>query len=217
MRESVQPIILASTSPRRRELVKQLGLDFRFVSVDIDESPQPGESPIELVRRLSHAKVRQGTRDLAAGIVVAADTVVLLDDSILGKPQDARDAVRMLTALRGRSHVVFTGLAVARGSREVQLDATTTVWMRDYSDSEIADYVATGDPLDKAAAYAIQHAHFHPVERIEGCYANVMGLPLCRLYLALREFGAAPPDPVCVFSTHLEADCPVARQILSEA
>ena len=206
-------LILASTSPRRRELVALLGLPFQFASVDVDESAQPHESPEELVRRLSHAKAQSGVRQYRDAIVVAADTVVALDDSILGKPSDAADAVRMLQLLRGRAHVVYTGLAIARVQREAQHIATTTVWLRDYSDAEIAAYVATGDPLDKAAAYAIQHSAFHPVARIEGCYSNVMGLPLCRLYLSLKEFGVDVPRPETIFQNSIEASCPVAQEI----
>jgi septum formation protein len=119
----------------------------------------------------------------------------------------------MLKLLRDRSHVVFTGLVVAHGARKVQYIATTTVWMRNYSDGEVAAYVGTGDPLDKAAAYAIQHANFHPVARIEGCYANVMGLPLCRVYLGLKEFGIEAENPERFMTSPLEIDCPVSQGI----
>lgn len=183
--------------------------------MDVDESPHPGELPQDLVRRLARAKVQSGV--LNAGhpdaIIVAADTVVALDDLILGKPSDPADAARMLRLLRGRAHVVHSGIAVAQGAREIVQTQTTTVWMRDYAEPEIAAYVATGDPLDKAAAYAIQHSEFHPVARIEGCHANVMGLPLCRVYLGLREFDIQPGDPARIFSSYLEADCPTAREI----
>ncbi len=208
-----EPVVLASTSPRRRELLTRLGIDFTSISVDVDESAGKDERPEELVRRLSHAKVEKGTEAHPDSIVIAADTVVSIDGSILGKPTDEQDAERMLRLLRNRSHVVFTGLAIAREDRMVQYIATTTVWMRDYSDSEIAAYVGTGDPLDKAAAYAIQHPEFHPVARIEGCYANVMGLPLCRVYLGLKAFGVEAQNPESFLASPLEIDCPVSQGI----
>lgn len=214
--ETDRHLILASTSPRRRELITQFGLPFESISVDVDESAHDNESPQALVTRLARAKVRSGVAIARKGdaIVVAADTVVALDEQILGKPCDPDDASRMLRLLRGRAHVVHSGIAVAQGTREVMQTAQTIVWMRDYSDSEIAAYVATGDPLDKAAAYAIQHSAFHPVARIEGCYANVMGLPLCRVCLGLLQFGIQPPEPQRVFTSYLEADCPKAKEIL---
>jgi septum formation protein len=217
MQKEQGSIVLASTSPRRRELMTRLGLEFESVAVEVDESPRPGETPEVLVRRLSHAKVETGVRADPESIVVAADTVVSIDGTILGKPADEQDAVRMLKMLRARPHVVFTGLAVARATRLEQYLATTTVWMRDYPDDEIAAYVATGDPLDKAAAYAIQHAVFHPVARIEGCHANVMGLPLCRVYLGLKEFGVEIQEPECFLTSPLEIECPVSQEILRES
>ncbi len=210
------PIILASTSPRRRELIKLFGIDFQFLSVDVDETPNPGEAPEELVVRLSRAKADLGWRaaNHPAATIVAADTDVSVAGAILGKPKDLADATRMLELLRGRAHTVFSGVTVANGTRKLTQVASTTVWMRDYTDPEIAAYVSTGDPLDKAAAYAIQHNGFRPVDRIEGCYANVMGLALCHLYRALRTFGVpiAEPDRAC--QEYLQISCPVAREIL---
>ncbi len=208
-------LILASTSPRRRELVTRLGLPFEFSSVDVDESPRDGESPEQMVRRLSLAKAEQAVAAHPEAIVVAADTIGAIDGVILGKPTDAEDAARMLRQLRGRPHVVYSGIIVARGQRVTEQIVTTTVWMRDYSDAEIAAYVATGDPLDKAASYAIQHPIFQPVARIDGCYANVMGLPLCRAYLGLREFGIFAPA-ADAFSSYLEVNCPVSETIRQE-
>jgi septum formation protein len=215
MNENLPPLILASTSPRRRELIGRLGLTFHFASVDVDETPRPDESPQDLVQRLSHAKCASGATRYPGALIIAADTVVALDDAVLGKPRDAADAISMLERLRNRSHVVFTGLAISRGEQELLQVATTTVWMRNYTEAEIAGYVATGDPLDKAAAYAIQHPAFHPVERIESCYSNVMGLPICRVYLALRQLGINVPEPRLVLSNHLEADCDIAQGILA--
>ena len=208
-------IILASTSPRRRELIQLFGLDCRFTSADVDESPQPGESPENLVRRLSIAKAEMGARGFADSIVIGCDTIVSIDDTILGKPTDSADAVRMLKLLRQRVHTVFSGLTVLQGDKQITQIITTPVRMRNYSDDEITTYVATGDPLDKAASYAIQHNHFRPVERIEGCHANVMGLPLCHLYLALENFGAPVNEPDLACQNHLSISCSVARNILN--
>lgn len=210
------PLILASTSPRRRELIVLLGLSFGFLSADVDESPRAGEVPGELVRRLSRAKAEIGIRNAerSDAVIVAADTVVFLDGSILGKPTDSVDAARMLRRLRGRAHTVYSGLTVAQAARQITQIATTTVWMRDYSDAEIAAYVATGDPLDKAAAYAIQHNAFRPVARIDGCHANVMGLPSCHLYRALKAFGLPANEPDRACQDYLNIVCPVAREIL---
>jgi nucleoside triphosphate pyrophosphatase len=210
------PLILASTSPRRRELITLFGLEFKFMSADVDESPRRGESPKELVWRLSRAKAEIGARDYPNAIVVAADTDVSLDGAILGKPKDAADATRMLKQLRGRAHTVYSGITVAQGARQITQVAETTVWMRDYADTEIAAYVSTGDPLDKAAAYAIQNGAFRPVARIDGCYANVMGLPLCHLYRALSAFGVALGEPDRACQAHLNIVCPVAKEILNE-
>jgi len=210
-------LVLASTSPRRRELVTLFGLAFTFVSADVDESPREGEPPQELVRRLSRAKAEIGARGIPDAIIIAADTVVALDGSILGKPKDSADATRMLKRLRGRAHTVYSGLTVARGARQITQVATTTVWMRDYTDAEIAAYVATGDPLDKAAAYAIQHGAFRPVARIDGCHANVMGLPLCHLYGALKVFNVSANEPDRACQDHLNIVCPVARDILASS
>lgn len=208
-----RPIILASTSPRRRELFKLLGLPFIARTADIDETPRPGEEPEVLVARLSATKaaaVAQAisasddhgggelAEDLDKGLVVAADTVVVLDDEILGKPRDAAQAKQILRRLRDRAHTAHSGVAVVeKGSGRAAIHLSlTTVWMRDYSDAEIDAYVATGDPLDKAGAYAIQHAGFRPVDRIEGCFAGVMGMPLGALADGLAHFGVTLPVDV---------------------
>ena len=207
-------LILASTSPRRRELITLFGLAFKFVTADVDESPRAGEPPEELVRRLSRAKAQIAARDYPETTIIAADTVVSLDGSILGKPRDSVDATRMLKLMRARAHTVYSGVTISRGARQITQVATTTVWMRDYTDAEIAVYVATGDPLDKAAAYAIQHDAFRPAARIDGCHANVMGLPLCHLYRALHAFGIAVSEPDRACQEHLKIVCPVAHGIL---
>jgi septum formation protein len=200
-----KPIILASTSPRRRELFELLQLPFTVHAVDIDETARPGEEPDVLVARLSATKAAAVAQallrsaaegaDLSNSLVLAADTVVVLDGEILGKPRDAAQARQMLRRLRARSHTVHTGVAVVElssGRTALHLNVTT-VWMRDYSDAEIDAYVATGDPLDKAGAYAIQHEGFRPVARIDGCYSGVMGLPLAAVAEGLAHFGVRPP------------------------
>jgi septum formation protein len=205
-----KPIILASTSPRRRELLGLLGLPFTVRAVDVDETSRPGEQPDVLVARLSATKAAaaaqallrsaaegegEASQDLNNSLVLAADTVVALEGEILGKPDDASHARQMLRRLRARSHTVHSGVAVVEvstGRTAIHLNVTT-VWMRDYSDAEIDAYVATGDPLDKAGAYAIQHVGFRPVARIEGCYSGVMGLPLGAVAEGLAHFGARPP------------------------
>ena len=203
-----RPIILASASPRRREFFELLGLPFVVRTADVDETPRPGETPEVLVARLSATKaaaVAQSTdqagelaEGFESGLVVAADTVVVLDEKILGKPRDADHATHMLQRLRGRAHSVCSGVTVAEidsGRAAIQL-STTTVWMRDYSQAELEAYVASGDPLDKAGAYAIQHTGFQPVARIEGCYSGVMGLPLGALADGLAHFDVALPVDV---------------------
>lgn len=205
-----RPIILASASPRRREFFELLGLPFAVRTAAVDETPRPGEAPDVLVARLSATKAAavahevstsrreravESTEAQEGGLVVAADTVVVLDDEILGKPRDALHASQMLQRLRGRAHSVHSGVTVVEmssGRAAIHL-SSTTVWMRDYSDAEIEAYVAGGDPLDKAGAYAIQHPGFRPVARIEGCFAGVMGLPLGALADGLAHFGITLP------------------------
>lgn len=210
-------LLLVSTSPRRRELITLFGLAFQFVSAAVDETPRAREAPAALVSRLSRAKAESGARAAAHSnsLVIAADTVVALDGAILGKPADAADATRMLKRLRGRDHRVYSGLTLADGVRALTQVATTTVTLRDYADEEITRYVETGDPLDKAAAYAIQHDGFRPVARIAGCHANVMGLPLCHLYRALKACGVAVNEPDRACQIHLQIECPIARDILN--
>ena len=213
---SERSMILASISPRRRELIGLFNSPCQFISADVDETMQADERPDDLVRRLARAKAEIGAQQFAPrdAIIIAADTIVSIDDVILGKPIDSDDAVRILKLLRNRPHIVYSGLTVMRGAQAITQVVMTTVHMRGYSDAEIADYVATGDPLDKAAAYAIQHDGFRPVARIEGCHANVMGLPLCHLYRALELFNVPVNEPDRVCQAHLDIVCPVAREIL---
>jgi len=184
-------IILASASPRRRELLIQAGISFTVRPADVDERVLSGETPEEHTARLAREKARVVARRREKGIVLAADTVVVIDRKILGKPADRQDALRMLTLLSGRKHRVVTTVAVldAGTSRMVLRHAVTGVWFRRLSRSEIEAYVATGEPLDKAGAYGIQERGSLLVERIEGCYFNVVGLPISLVGTMLAGFG----------------------------
>ncbi len=169
-----------------------------------------------MVARLSRAKAQAARRDNPADLVIACDTTVDLDRQIYGKPENPDDARRMLQELRGRAHSVYVGITVAfppgAGQDFETRVVRTRVWMRIYSDAEIEAYVASGDPMDKAASYAVQHALFRPVERMEGCFANVMGLSLCRLYGMIAARMSLPsPDIECVL--HPEENCAVARLV----
>jgi septum formation protein len=212
-------IILASNSPRRKELLALSGLPYHTHPADIDESPLPGEAPRAYVLRLAENKARAvAAQKPIDSLIIAADTTVADGLHILGKPSDERQAVEMLTRLRGHTHQVYTGVAVLRLADHILLrDACATdVPMRAYSPQEIAAYVATGDPLDKAGAYAIQHAGFHPVDRLQGCYANVVGLPLCHLTRLLRRLNAEPPANIpTACQKAMDYRCPVFKEILA--
>ena len=193
--------------------------DWTFnVSVsDVDETQRPGEAPGDYVLRLAEAKARAAIPQAAGEIIVAADTTVVNGDMLLGKPADAAEAVAMLKQLRGHKHQVYTGLAVLDASTgNLLMDlCVTDVPMRDYSDVEITRYVETRDPLDKAGAYAIQHDKFHPVVGLAGCFASVMGLPLCHLLRLLDRLGAGHhPELPSRCQGHLNYSCPVSVAIL---
>ena len=198
-------IILASGSPRRRELLARAGYTFSKTSADIDESVLPDEKPRDYIRRICLAKAEAVRENVPAdSVIITADTSVIDGEKILGKPVDAADAVQMLKQLRGRTHQVMTAFVVLdTATKRIEQDIISTdVVMRDYTDAEIDAYVASGDPMDKAGAYAIQNKAFAPVAEINGCYANVVGLPLCRVIAALEAGGhAAPEKPVCDFPT----------------
>lgn len=186
-------IILASGSPRRRQLLEQLGLSFTVQSSDVDESVEPGLSPAAMVEQLSLRKGQAVAESVGPdSLVLAADTVVALGDAVLGKPQDRAKAVSMLTSLSGKTHQVYTGVTLLGGGRRVTEHETTAVTFRSLSREEIGAYVDTGEPMDKAGAYGIQGYGALLVERLEGDYFNVMGLPLCRLGRMLAAFGVEP-------------------------
>lgn len=188
-------IVLASGSPRRQELLARLGLSYEVCVADVDEYRLPGETPEAMARRLSLAKARAVAPSRPRALIIAADTLVVVDQDVLGKPADECDAHAMLVRLRNRAHRVITGLALVDPTRrrESVEVVTTRVTMRDYSDDEIRRYIETGDPMDKAGAYAIQAADLHPVAHLEGSYTNVVGLPLCNLYHRLRAWDVPMP------------------------
>ncbi len=190
-------LVLASGSPRRRDLMRAMGLAFRVHVSETDETIGDAEPPAEAVQRLSVAKARAAAVECPQALIIAADTTVVLNHEILGKPADEGEAIAMLRRLCHRAHQVHTGLAVLDApSQRLHVETVTTVvTMRDYSEDELRQYVATGDPLDKAGAYAIQHDAFDPVARIEGCYTNVVGLPVCRLSAILDRWGVSVPTP----------------------
>jgi septum formation protein len=188
------PILLASASPRRRELFTHLGYPFSTCAVEVDEAPQPREEAPATVLRLARDKAEAARPQCPDGVVIGADTVVEVDGKVLGKPVDAADAAAMLGRLAGREHRVWTAVAVlGPGDREAVEAAVTRVWFRPMEPAEIAAYVATGEPLDKAGAYGIQERGAVFVERVEGDYFTVVGLPLCRLGLLLKEALGPPP------------------------
>ena len=185
-------LILASTSPRRAQLLRDAGLSFSIISSAVDETPFPGESPSELVQRLADAKGELvAARAVGPAIVIAADTVVILEGQILGKPRSTDDARNMLEKLSGRTHSVVTGVSLIRlpDSERRTFIETTLVHFDRLSPSEITRYLATEEPHDKAGAYAIQGRAGRYIPRIEGCYFNVVGLPLAHLLTELHGLG----------------------------
>jgi len=214
-------LVLASNSPRRRQLLALAGWPFSVSAADVDESQYPqGESPTGYVLRLAEAKARAVVGD-SDQIILAADTAVIDGMDILGKPKDNEEAFAMLTRLRGHRHQVYTGVVLLRLSDGLLLKeaCVTDVPMRHYSDEDINAYVQTGDPLDKAGAYAIQHPGFRPVADMSGCYANVMGLPMCHVIRMMRTVNLQPnTDVFAGCETLLEyRRCPVSNAILSGA
>lgn len=185
-------IVLASASPRRSELLESAGVNFRVVPGDIPEEPLPGEEPVAHVLRLAEEKARAVARQADGRYFIGADTIVLCDGEIMGKPKDAGDAERMLQKLSGIAHEVVTGFAIfERELERLHREAVRTmVLFKPLRATEIAAYIATGCPFDKAGGYAIQGGAAHMVSRIDGSYTNVVGLPLCEVVEALRHLGA---------------------------
>jgi septum formation protein len=191
------PLVLASSSPRRRRLLRELGVPFAVAVPDVDERALPGETPRDHVRRLAAAKARAVARSLRAGIVIGSDTVVAVDGEILGKPKGRRDAERMLAHLAGRTHEVWSGVAVVRagGGRPRTAAVRTRVTMKALDPGTIRRYVATGEPLDKAGSYAVQGRARRFVERVDGDLTNVVGLPLAALARLLVACGVTVTPP----------------------
>jgi septum formation protein len=191
-------LILASTSPRRAQILRDAGLAFSIISSAVDETPIPGEAPNDLVLRLANAKADLvAARSVGPAIVIAADTVVVLEGQILGKPRSTDDARHMLEKLSGRTHSVVTGVSLIR-LPDVEQRAfveTTLVHFDRLSANEITRYLATDEPHDKAGAYAIQGRAGRYIPRIEGCYYNVVGLPLARLLSELQSLGWSEGEP----------------------
>lgn len=182
-------LLLASNSPRRRELLSAAGFQFAVDPIVVDETRESGEAPEAYVERVARLKAQAAAAHDSECAVIGADTVVVVDGEVLGKPRDAEDAARMLRLLAGRPHEVLTGVAVAcRGSLVTRVERTT-VWFRPLSDREIDWYVASGEPLDKAGAYAIQALASRFIPRIEGSYSNVVGLPMATVVQLLKETG----------------------------
>ena len=180
-------LVLASASPRRRQLLAAAGIACLIDPVDVDERRRAGESPDAYVRRVAEDKARAGAVRHPAAAVLAADTAVVVDADVLGKPADALDAERMLRALAGRAHDVLTGVALVYGGRLTARVERTSVWMSPLSDAEIQSYVASREPMDKAGGYAIQGLASRFIPRIEGSYTNVVGLPVATVAEMLAE------------------------------
>jgi septum formation protein len=184
-------LLLASASPRRAELLRAAGFVFDIQPANADESVHAGEMPAHYVTRVSQAKARVMLPIAGDRVVLAADTTVVVDGEIFGKPQNAADAVRMLRALRNRRHEVMTGVTLAAGARVMTRVETTAVEFAQLSEREIEWYVGSGEPVDRAGAYAVQGLASRFVTRVEGSYSNVVGLPVSLVYDMLKEFAIA--------------------------
>ncbi|MFZ3339572.1 MAG: Maf family protein [Terriglobales bacterium] len=182
-------LVLASASPRRHELLSNAHISFEVHPAHINEDPLPNEPAKDYAERLAREKAEAISQQYPNNPVLGADTVVVIDNQILGKPVDPSDAARMLRLLSGRTHQAITGVCIAINGQHTVASATTSVTMTEISEQEIADYVSTGEPMDKAGAYAIQGIASRWIPRIEGDYSNVVGLPVGLVYRMLREAG----------------------------
>ena len=216
---AIPEIVLASNSPRRKEILGWTGLNFSTHAADIDETPKSDESPLDYVQRLAEAKGRACASFAPFnGLILSADTIVVDNQEIMGKPKDAADARRMLRQLRGRMHAVHTAIVLTIPSKGTTYSSicSTPVHMRRYTDEEIDTYIETKDPLDKAGAYAIQHPQFRPVVKFSGCYASVMGLPLCHVERTLRKMGFGDRREVPFQCQNaLSYACPIYKLVLN--
>jgi septum formation protein len=216
---SVPKLILASNSPRRKQLLALTGREFEIHPANVDETLLDEEEPGDYVVRLAVSKAREIAEiSNGSGIILAADTTVVDKDAILGKPIDNEEATSMLRGLRGHTHRVYSGLALCHSQADDMVTdlCVTDVPMRNFSDEEMHTYVQSGDPLDKAGAYAIQHPHFQPVENLLGCFASVMGLPLCHLERSLSKLGSEPRTNIAAeCQSALNYDCPIWQAVLN--
>ena len=210
MRAEPQPLILASASPRRLALLCELGLPFQVIVSNVAETWDVATPPHELANVLAERKARAVAASVGTGLVLGADTMVVLDDEFLGKPEHAPDASRMLRRLSGREHDVITGLVLVDAATGTLRSGavTSTVRLRALSDDDIAAYVATGEPLDKAGAYAIQGIGSHLIAGLEGCFTNVVGLPLCETARLLTDAGLAIAANVALCRLPDGSPCP---------
>jgi len=211
-------LVLASNSPRRKQLLALGNWKYETIVSNVDESQLADEAPKEYVLRLAQAKALAVAKKMQPeNIVIGSDTAVIFGNSIFGKPKDEEDAKWMLKQLRGQTHQVYTGVAFYRVSDGKMLTelCVTDVPMRAYSDDEITAYIETGDPMDKAGAYAIQHPKFQPVESMHGCFAGVMGLPMCHVMRALRTLEVRPTADIPMACQNLlNYECHVSGAIL---
>lgn len=216
--------ILASASPRRRALLALAGYSFVVQVADVDESrvtvPDPAHNSLETARLKAYAAAERLEQTSGAGhgrpLILAADTTVALGSEMLGKPADAEAAWRMLVALRGRAHTVHTGMVLldASSGQEATAVHTAVVTMRPYSKADMEAYIASGDPFDKAGAYAIQHPGFRPVAALDGCFLGVMGLSICQLHELLPLLGVTPrTDLGALAAAHKGFPCPLRQEI----
>jgi MAF protein len=210
-------IILASSSPRRKEMMVWMGIPFEIIPADIDERLHEDEEPITHVKRLALQKAKKiASAKKNDAVILAADTIVLHAGHILGKPQDKQHAREMLLALRGRVHQVATAICLITHEDEIFQDlCISSVHMRTYNDDEIQAYVDSGDPLDKAGGYAIQNKSFDPVTQFSGCFASVMGFPLCYIERNLRKidgYNCLPVAEICQQNLHYA--CPIFSKVL---
>jgi MAF protein len=216
-------VFLASQSPRRQKLLRCLVDNFFVLRSEVQEVQLANESSQDLVQRLAEEKAQSaGNRikrdDFPKALVIAADTAVVDQGEIIGKPKNHSEARRILNQLKGRTHQVVSGIAVFLPAQEQMLSQVveTDVKMRDYSDAEVEDYILSGDPFDKAGAYAIQNRNFQPVPFFNDCYANVMGLPLCNLSVMLKKVGYQSDHLVAECCQEaIEYQCPVFQEILA--
>lgn len=214
-------LLLASQSPRRRELIALLGLSYAVAVADVDEDAVWDADPAVNTRETARLKARAVAAGLAPNqeerlVIVAADTTVVVNGRLLGKPANPEEAITMLKLLRGRAHQVHTGLTLVDTGRDREFAAvqTSVVTMRNYSDAEITSYVDSGDPLDKAGAYGIQHPVFQPVARLDGCFTGVMGLSVCHLIQALAAWGIPiQAQETAVAHAHRHFPCPILAEI----